>query len=366
MFNSSTKTPWISLLILGLSALPILVAFATAQEPNAQEPKKDAAGFTLEKAKPFPCADFAQRNMVYRGLLFADVTGDGKIDLITTEVSGLKVTLYAGTDSKDWPFAAGTPLKLADGTNATFKNWCCTGPSPQWVDLDNDGHKDLVVGSFGGQTLWLRGTEKGFLKAEVLKDVSGKDVTLTAFYDYSKKEYSAHKVQPFPPADLSPKTSEDRSEACRLVDWNQDGKPDLLLLGTDGGFYIRLQEKAAKSPVFAELNQVLRDHKGDPMDMNRTHAIVSLHDWDGDGLTDIVCVQGDSFDGSNDLCWYRNVGTSKKPSYDPLQALAKDIGKQITGIEFFDVDHDGVKDLVTGNYAGELYWSKRMKSASKP
>ena len=57
------------------------------------------------------------------------------------------------------------------------------------MDLDNDGRKDLVAGSFGGQVYWLRHDEKGFLAEETLKDVKGRDVTLTEYYDHKKKEW---------------------------------------------------------------------------------------------------------------------------------------------------------------------------------
>ncbi len=234
------------------------------------------------------------------------------------------------------------------------------------MDLNNDGRKDLVVGGFGGQIFWLRGEKKGFLKAETLKDNKGQDVTLTSFYDQKKKDYSAHEVQPFASADVSPQTGEDRSEACRIIDWNQDGKLDLLLVGSGGGLYIRLQEASDKGPVFAALNQVLRSNDGKPMVIAGQHPGVSLSDWDGDGLIDIVCTQGGGPVGTNDLCWYRNVGTAQKPSYAPLLVLAENFSPSVTGIEFFDVDHDGLSDLVTGNNDGQLHWYKRQKAVAKP
>lgn len=232
------------------------------------------------------------------------------------------------------------------------------------MDLDNDGRKDLVAGSFGGQVYWLRRDEKGFRAEETLKDIRGRDVTLTAYYDHKKNDYAKHEKEPFADADRSAQTAEDRGEFCRVLDWNQDGLLDLLIVGSGGGLYIRLQQSSAKGPVFAELNQVLRDKTGKPMIIPGHHPAVALFDWDGDGREDIVTTSGA---GNSNLAWFRNTGTAKAPAYEPLQVLAEGFAHQdliggVTGTDFYDVDGDGVADLVIGNYNGEILWLKRTKA----
>jgi hypothetical protein len=228
------------------------------------------------------------------------------------------------------------------------------------VDLDNDGRKDLVAGSFGGQIYWLRNGEKGFRAEETLKDAKGGDVTLTEYYDHKKKEYTKHEKQPFAEADGSAQTAEDRAEFCRVLDWNQDGLLDLLIVGSGGGLYIRLQQKSEKAPVFAELNQVLRDKKGKPMVIPGHHPATALFDWDGDGRDDLVTTT--SAGGKSGLAWFRNTGTAKAPAYEPLQVLVEGFTESVTGIDFYDVDGDGVADLVIGDYKGEILWQKRTKA----
>lgn len=117
MSSLLTKSPWISLLILGISASSLL---ATESAPAAQ---KDAAApqFTLAKAKPLTSAKGPIKTSMYAGLLFADINGDGKTDLLATEVFG-SMTFHAGSEGAQ-PFAAGAQLKLADGTAASITNW---------------------------------------------------------------------------------------------------------------------------------------------------------------------------------------------------------------------------------------------------
>lgn len=58
----------------------------------------------------------------YSRAFFADVDGDGKVDMVTAEVFG-KLLIFKGTTPRGAPFADAEPLELADGRPASMNNW---------------------------------------------------------------------------------------------------------------------------------------------------------------------------------------------------------------------------------------------------
>jgi hypothetical protein len=90
------------------------------------------------------------------------------------------------------------------------------------------------------------------------------------------------------------------------------------------------------------------------------HAAPVFHDWNADGLPDLVV--GD-FSGRFRL--YANRGTRAAPAfsgYDSIQAEGDDamLGNfccTATGVRFADIDGDGIVDLTAGSYLpGMIYW----------
>ena len=106
-----------------------------------------------------------------------DWNGDGKRDLLVGEFetnsedfpmgadgSTIRVYLNVGTDddpkfTDEFAWARDT-----EGTIMEVPQWCCIGFTPQFVDLDDDGHLDMITGQYHpGEVTWFRGTGDGFL-----------------------------------------------------------------------------------------------------------------------------------------------------------------------------------------------------------
>jgi len=93
------------------------------------------------------------------------------------------------------------------------------------------------------------------------------------------------------------------------------------------------------------------------------HAAPVLHDWNSDGLPDLVV--GD-FSGRFRL--YPNRGTRAAPVFNGYEWIQAESGDAMlgnfcctaTGVRFADIDGDGIVDLTAGSYLpGLIYWFPR-------
>ena len=121
--------------------------------------------------------------------------------------------------------------------------------------------------------------------------------------------------------------------------------------------------------------------------LTEKHGLIApaLWDWDGDGLQDLLLGEfetnsGENFpmgeDGST-IRVYRNVGTAEEPKFDPNFEWARDTEGTIMEVPqwccigftpyFYDLDDDGFKDMVTGQYhPGEVTWFKGSEEGFLP
>ncbi|MBN1912036.1 MAG: VCBS repeat-containing protein, partial [Pirellulales bacterium] len=132
-----------------------------------------------------------------------------------------------------------------------------------------------------------------------------------------------------------------------VVDWNNDGRLDLVVGAYDGRVRVFLDEALAGVPDFrSEL--VVQDAMGDLL-VPSGRSSVEVIDFDGDGRKDLVVGNTDG-----QLLFYANSGTDAQPAFDTAQAvLADELPIDLPGTPrsrpfLGDYDADGHADILLG------------------
>lgn len=224
------------------------------------------------------------------------------------------------------------------------------------MDLNDDGQKDILIGSFSGIPQWIEGTKDGYGKSTDVLDGDGAPVIISEFWDVEEDDWNE--------SDKTGTTGHCSSVAA--VDWDDDGDMDLLLGGyRNGGLFLRLNEGSSTQTKFATKNETIK--VGDkPISFDGGMGAPRVGDWDGDGLFDIVVgtIRGE-------VVLFRNAGSKGKPAFPEMTTLVKALpgpsgSKQIKRvaaakdgegpvgpgssyhIELVDYDADGDLDLLVG------------------
>ena len=150
-----------------------------------------------------------------------DFNGDGKKDLVVGAMDGL-IRLYINDGTNGSPNFAAMTLIQADGVNLIVPS---LRSSPVVTDLDLDGKKDIVAGNTDGQLIFYQnvGSDQSPLFEEGIFLLSNNSII-----------------------DL-PGTPRSRPFVC---DWNSDGRSDMIVGSEDG--YIRVYEQVTLGDINAD------------------------------------------------------------------------------------------------------------------
>jgi hypothetical protein len=212
------------------------------------------------------------------------------------------------------------------------------------VDLDGDGNQDLLSGSYSRmsqpmaglfQVLWGQ-ADGSFKKAAVLNGTDGEPLIIPADEDTIIENICTRPM---------------------AVDWNADGKLDLVVGNFAGSFYVFTGEGRGR---FVPLpKKIMAD--GSPLKIEGHHSDPFPVDWDGDGDLDLL--SGSSNGG---VQWSENrAGAGVEPVLSPFRELIKAQGsidhgklfaeKDLTGptgstrVWADDVNGDGKLDVLVGD-----------------
>lgn len=294
---------------------------------------------------------------------FADFDGDGDLDLLCGEfLDGFTYFRNDGTRTRP-DYAPGVRLAAPDGSPLVMDLEMIT---PTAIDWDRDGDVDLVVGDEDGRVALVENTG------------TPRDDRTPQF---------------LPPRYFRQQADEVKFGALATpcgFDWDGDGDTDLVCGNTAGtiGFIENLGGPGVESPRWAGPRLIeaggkpIRIQAGPngsiqgPCEAKWGYTTLTVADWDGDGLPDLVV---NSIWGRVE--WYRNVGTRKGPKLaaarpvevewdGPQPALAwgwlRPAGKGLltqwrTTPVAVDWNGDGLVDLVMLDHEGYLAYFERAR-----
>ncbi|MCP4643983.1 MAG: VCBS repeat-containing protein [bacterium] len=334
---------------------------------------------------------------IYMMADFADLNGDGRIDLVYSPRGGDKLHLYLNTGRRD---PGGMPVFVESTT--------IPRPANAWspihvVDLNRDGAMDLVACAVYGEgsknknaAFYLRNTnpdgwpfqpadpvdlnvEKGPCFFDV--DVDGA-LDAVCFRETGASNTQHERVvwqrnlSGDPPKFGAPKEVEGIPPLfpANLAAVNDGPNTGLLVTGGyyeavefyrhDGGArFSSLGTATSKSAVMSLSDQ----------------AWPCMCDWDGDGDTDLLVGGG--------YGWPRiviNEGTNERPAYAKAQPILSDgqpihiIRNDVLGEphhwhnmgysypNYVDWDADGLPDLIMPNETNRIFWYKNVGTRAKP
>ena len=323
-----------------------------------------------------------------------DWDGDGKRDLLVGEFetnsgenfpmgadgSTIRVYLNVGTDddpkfTDEFEWARDT-----EGTIMEVPQWCCIGFTPQFYDLDDDGHLDMITGQYHpGDVTWFRGTGNGFLPGETLPQEGDPSVNGQPMFGNYEGE----------PGDIGTFHYWVYTSAS-FGDLDDDGDYDLIV-GGSGGLRISENIGSPRRPSFA-MREPLRTIDGEPLRIldrgPEWRARILEHgdllppdgdgkssplvvDWDDDGVLDLLVTGSYRHPASHAVTFFRGVKTDDGHRFHPGVDLlpTADGAKALPGsgqrVYVDDWNRDGVNDLIIGasvatvnggEFSDELSW----------
>ena len=142
-----------------------------------------------------------------------------------------------------------------------------------------------------------------------------------------------------------------------IVDWDEDGKKDLIVGAGDGKLYYYRNVGTNEKPLFISRGAI----KEGENDLNvGSNAAPFVVDWNEDGKKDLLIGNGEG-----NVYYYRNVGTNEKPVFLDKKMIRKsetDLKHIVVVVQnaspfVVDWNEDGRKDLVIGASEHCVYYA---------
>ena len=296
-----------------------------------------------------------------------DFDGDGVRDLLvgefgnrpfkgeTTQEAGPghpwtagKLRFYRNHGTDHAPLYKDFSYVQAGGQDAQVPITCCVSFVPQFIDFNDDGHDDIVTGSYPGDIYFFPGnSEDGFDAPVLQRNVDGEPVH--AQMKYRGEYHDIHSI------------------TAELHDMDADDDLDLVVGSRLNGCYVIENIGNSNKPEWPARSEPLKTEGGKPIGGWDYGSNVHFTDWDGDSRSDIVV-------GSEDggIFWHRNLGSENAPRFGDMQTLVPEqsLDQRFLKLEtpmrpssrvkihVVDYDGDGMNDMLVGDFGSK--WSKKQ------
>ncbi|MFN5323926.1 MAG: FG-GAP-like repeat-containing protein [Bacteroidota bacterium] len=255
-------------------------------------------------------------------VVFQDIDKDGLMDIVVGNYgyftttppfqSGLSYYRNNGT-------ATAPSFELVTQNLGNISQIGITGVSPAFGDLDNDGDDDLVVGNSDGNLL--------------LFTRSGSTYTLT---------------QPSMSTSNGTPIDVGSNSMPQLYDVNKDGKLDLVVGERAGNLNYYENAGTVSSPSF---NLVSSNFGG--VLVNNAFSLYGYsypYMYDSSGVTQLLVGAVNGY-----VYQYNNIDNNLGGSFNLVDSMYHGIWEpQRVTVASRDIDGDGIREILTGNYAGGI------------
>jgi hypothetical protein len=328
------------------------VAFFENLSPRPGAPRLAAARY-FEQVDPYVKSGALSRPVG------VDWNGDGTLDIISGNSAGyIQFFENTGTaqaavfEDRGYLRAGGQVIRRMAGPNGSIQGpaeekWGYSNPSV--ADWDLDGNLDLIVNDIWGAVVWYRnvGTRQrpALAPAQAL-DVEWRGAPPTPEWTWWK------------PAGKQLVTQ--WRTTPRVVDWDADGLPDLVMLNHQGYLALFRRTRDDSGLKLLPPERVFLAPNGRFLYLAAGRAgssgrrKIELADWDADGDLDVIT---DSDDGP---VWYENIGSQRKPVMQLRGVILKtNLRGHSPTPNVADWNGDGRPDLLIGAEDGFFYYFER-------
>jgi len=227
---------------------------------------------------------------------FVDWNNDDLKDLVIGQGSGAfspaKVRVYLNVGTESDPQFSDYFFAQSGNSDLTVPASGCLGCFPRVVDWNGDDRKDLLIGLADGAV-------KLFIN--IGTDESPTFDSGTALQVSSPKRNINVGLRATP----------------TVVDWNNDGKKDIVVGAYDGRIHIFLNEGTDTEPDF--LIEAFAQENGSDLTVPNKRSSPVVFDFDGDGNKDLL-----TGDTEGQILFYRNVGTDANPAFSGYSLVQSD------------------------------------------
>ena len=206
------------------------------------------------------------------------------------------------------------------------------------MDFNNDGKLDLIIGEYGiktgtptGKVRFFQRQSPTLLKQSVPLKCAGEEIT-------------------------------NRYTSPCIVDWNNDGKLDLVLGSNNEAAQLFINTGTKEAYQFDSVSE-LSTQAGNGIGIRHGRQQIRVLDLDGDGKKDLITCGWNADPDGELFFFYKNIGSDPAPQFSQPQTLKHKDGSNVTTRDkhcnarfaIHDYNADGILDLIFVDYRDNYY-----------